>query len=224
MRQGERRKHKRYEVREVHGSLLYSTNVRIIDISISGVKIESDRRLDVTKNYTIKIPRGDDVLKISGKVIWCILTKSLDAVNGEHMPVYHAGLEFPDVFSEKGSDLVSFLKNNVIVQLEERLFGRFKFNPKEPVNLNCEYDFLVKTLSRSGMLIETEVLADRNSNFIMELAIGGRKINFTGRVAHVKQIDGEGNRKIAHLGIQFIDLSVEARETLEQFIKDEIES
>ncbi|MGE5892484.1 MAG: PilZ domain-containing protein, partial [bacterium] len=163
-------------------------------------------------------------LKISGKVIWCILTKSIDTVKGEYMPVYHAGFEFPEVFNEKACDLIGFMKKNVIVQLEERLFGRFKFNPKEPVNLNCEYDFLVKTMSRSGMLIETEILADRNSIFVMELAMGGRKINFTGRVAHVKQIDGEGNRKIAHLGIQFVDLSVEARETLEQYIKDEIES
>jgi len=219
----EQRRHPRFEVTEVGGSLLYSMDCRIVDISISGIKIESDRRLDIGREYSIRVSHGDDSVRVVGSVVWCVLTRVIDADKGENVPVYRAGIEFKDIMSEKAGELERFMRQNVVIHLEERLFGRFKFNPQEPANLGCEYDFVVKTVSLSGMLVETEILADVDSVFDMELRIRDQIILVRGRVAHAKQVGGEENRNLVHLGIEFSDLMQDERDVLERFINEELQ-
>lgn len=219
----EQRRHPRFEVSEVGGSLLFSMDCRVVDISISGIKIESDRRLDIGKEYSIRVSHGDDSVRVLGSVVWCVLTRVIDAEKGETVPVYRAGIEFREILSEKAGELERFMRQNVVIHLEERLFGRFKFSPQEPANLGCEYDFVVKTLSLSGMLIETGILVDADSVFDLELRIRDRLILVRGRVAHVRQVGGEENRNLVHLGIEFVDLMHDERESLERFINEELE-
>lgn len=219
----EQRRHPRFEVSEVGGSLLYSMDCRIVDISISGIKIESDRRLDIGREYRIRVAHGDDSFRVVGSVVWCVLTRVIDAEKSETVPVYRAGIEFNDILSEKAGELARFMRHNVVIHLEERLFGRFKFSPQEPANLGCEYDFAVKTLSLSGMMVETEILADVEAVFDLELRVRDQMILLRGRVAHVRQVGGEENRNLVQLGIEFADLMDDDREALERFINEELQ-
>jgi len=218
----EQRKFKRYEVKEVNGSLLYTMDINVLDLSVHGMKIESSRRLDVGRKYAVKIGHNDQLIRLSGSVVWCTLSRTKSSVAGEFIPVYQAGVEFDGILSEKAGELVDFLKQNAVISLEDRIFGRFKCDLGEPVNIDCEYDFLVKRISQSGMLIETEIFPDVDSIFEMEMKTANTSFPVKGRVAYVKTVKEGKEGKLAHIGLEFIDLSGEAENVLDSFIKNEL--
>lgn len=218
----EKRHFKRYELKEVTGCLLYTMDIKVLDMSVQGMKVESSRRLDVGRKYSIKIGQGNDLVKLIGSVVWCTLLRTRSTVVGEFIPVYQAGVEFDGMLSEKAGELLDFLKHNAVIKLEDRIFGRFKCNLDEPVNLDCEYDFLVKQISLSGMLIESEIIPDVDSLFNMELKTAGDGIPVKGRVVYVDTIKDVPDCKLANIGIEFMDLSASALKVLAGFIKDEL--
>jgi Tfp pilus assembly protein PilZ len=196
-----------------------------MNMSIDGMAIESSKRLNVGRKYILKLGHNDKVLRLNGKVVWCNLIKAMKTDQGAVVPVYKAGIEFDDVISDKAKDLRNFLEENVIIKLENRLFGRFKVRPRQSVNLDSEYDFHVQTLSLSGMLIETELLPDKESVFDMELKFNGNTILIKGRVAYIKQVgEPESKQEKSHLGIEFYEIDDAAKKVLEDFIVNELES
>ncbi|MEE9523298.1 MAG: PilZ domain-containing protein [Thermodesulfovibrionales bacterium] len=218
------RRHKRHEVQDVFGSLLFTIDVTVMNMSIDGMAIESSKRLNVGRKYILKIGHSDKVLRLNGKVVWCNLIKAMKTDQGAVVPVYKAGIEFDGVISDKAKDLRNFLEDNVIIKLENRLFGRFKVRLKQSINLDSEYDFHVQTMSQSGMLIETELLPDKESVFDMELKFNGNTISIKGRVVYVKQISEPGGKQEkSHLGIEFVEFDEEAKKVLEDFIVNELE-
>jgi hypothetical protein len=218
----ENRRSRRYGVTDVSGNLLYRFDIKVLDISLNGMQIESSKKLDIGRKYVIKVSHGNEALKLEGTVVWCVLKKSVTGEAGEFIPLYRAGIEFEGLFSDKASELVNFLRKSVVIKLEERLFGRFRFNLEDPVNLDCRYDFLVRDLSLAGMLIETEISPEINSVFDMELKVCEPGITVKGRVAYVKQGNDDEHKKSVHLGVEFLDMTDECRTLLEKFIKDEL--
>ncbi len=219
------RRHKRHEVKDVYGSLLFTIDVSVVNMSIDGMAIESSKRLNVGRKYILKLSHDKKVLKLNGKVVWCNLSKAMKTDQGAVVPVYKAGIEFDDVISDKAKDLRHFLEENVIIKLESRMFGRFKVRPKQSINLDSEYDFHVQTLSLSGMLIETELLPDKESVFDMELKFNENNISIKGRVAYVKQVgEPEQKQEKSHLGVEFVEFDGDAKKVLEDFILNELES
>jgi Tfp pilus assembly protein PilZ len=194
-------------------------------MSVDGMAVESNKRLNVGRTYTLKLGHDNKALRLSGTVVWCNLSKATKDDQGCVVPVYKAGIEFDGVISDKARELVNFLEENVIIKLENRLFGRFKVKPNQLINIDSEYDFHVHTLSLSGMLIDTELLPDKESVFDMELKFNEHTISIKGRVAYVKQV-GEPESKLerSHLGIEFIDFDEDAKSVLEDFILKELES
>jgi Tfp pilus assembly protein PilZ len=219
-----KRRNKRYDVQNVSGSLIFTIDVNVINMSLDGMAVESSKRLNVGRVYSLKIVHNDKKIRLTGNVVWCVLTRSDSSGDGAVVPVYKAGLEFEDVISDRAKELVDFMEGNVVIKLEKRLFGRFKLKPKEPVNLDSEVDFLVKTISLSGMLIETEILPELDSIFDMEVKFNSSTIFIRGRVAHIKQVSEENHQQLSRLGIEFVDVSREAKKSLEEFILQELES
>jgi hypothetical protein len=74
------------------------------------------------------------------------------------------------------------------------------------------------------MLIQTEILPDADSVFDMEVKFDETNILIQGRIAHVKQISEEPGKLVAHLGIEYVDLPLETRASLEKLISDELEN
>lgn len=218
----EHRQFKRYEVKEVTGSLLYTMDIKVIDMSLQGMKIESSRRLDVGRKYSIRIGKKGEMIGLSGLVVWCTLSRTTNSTEGEFVPVYQAGIEYEGILSGKAGELLEFLKHNAVIKLEDRIFGRFKCNLDGPVNLDSQYEFLVKQISLSGMLIESELLPDVESFFDMELKAAGDAIPIKGRVVHAQRIKENKEANLAHIGVEFIDLSSDALNVLDGFIKNEL--
>jgi len=108
----ERRQHKRLKVDhlKVISEMPSASEVKIIDISMSGVLVKADRRLNIANKYVLKIGYRDSVLFVKAVVMWSLLVESVDDANGNIKPVYLAGMQFTDISNEKIEEILSFIE------------------------------------------------------------------------------------------------------------------
>ena len=95
----ERRKHKRVSVKGIQGNIPYSLNTRIINISLGGVAVETTKNLKRNKEYGLKINHKGNALRLSGRVIWAVLTRIEKKESGDIRAVYKAGIKFQQPLS-----------------------------------------------------------------------------------------------------------------------------
>lgn len=219
---GQKRRHKRYEVHDVRGSLLFRTQVKIQNISVSGLAIETTERLKLGRTYSIHLSNAHDTLDLSGTIRWCRLSRTQTGAGGESVSLYEAGLAFEEVFTDKARSLLQFLEQHVILPLHQRITGRFHVETMGPVDIESRYDFEVLKISLSGMLVKTQLEPAVGSSFGMELGLRGGFVPVSGRVAYVQRAGSKGD-PVSELGVEFIDVREDARNALHAFIADELE-
>ena len=86
------RRYKRYVVDGIHGNLLYSSDLEVLNISIDGAAIETTKRLELNREYTFKIKYKDVNLTLKGRVVWAILISKEKKDSKTAIPVYRAGV------------------------------------------------------------------------------------------------------------------------------------
>lgn len=221
----ERRRHERYDTRDVSGSLLFQTQVDILNISLTGLAVESPHRLEIDRTYDLRIAHDQERVSLSGRVVWCRLAATRRQDKGEIAPVYRAGLRFENTLSDKSQELVRFIEHNAILTLEQRIFGRFKFRAEGSVALDARYDFVVSNLSLAGMRIETDLIPEPDSRFDMRIRLGEMEVAIRGRIAHVQRRGPAAagkKRMAAAAGVEFVETPEAAREQLVRFIDEEL--
>ena len=72
--------------REVNGKMVLATEVKVIDISISGISLKTNRQLNINSEYTLKL-EGRKAISLRGTVVWCSLIKTRKGPKGEMMPI-----------------------------------------------------------------------------------------------------------------------------------------
>lgn len=102
----ERRRYKRLTVRGVRRNVLLSLNSKVINISVGGVAIETTKRLEINREYSLKINHKGNPLRLKCRVVWAVLTRAEKKESGDVIPVYKAGMEF------KESSLINTLYSN----------------------------------------------------------------------------------------------------------------
>lgn len=213
----ENRKYKRYTVERIHGNVLNITDLDVLNISVEGAAIETSKRLELNREYTFKIKSQNSVLKLRGRVVWAILISKESKDSDAMIPAYRVGIKFTETLSEKADTLINFIEENKIKPFEHRLGGiRFKIADTENFQLDYPYEYKVKKISLSGMLIETQYPLDLNSNQYIELFVLKEQLNIVGRVINCSSKDGAGKYDI---GIEFLTILNEDRKILEDFLK-----
>ena len=226
-----RRQHKRYQVDviEINGKIVLAKYVKIIDISIAGVCLKTEKRLNIGSKYTLKMEGRGKVSTVRGTVTWVSLSESTVDSHGDIIPVYKAGMKFVDVSNEKINEIVNFIEDHKrdidkLVDLygpsDRRLYVRICIEEPEKAVLNYHGSYKVKILSLGGMLIESEHPLEIESKFPMEIKslTENNYIKFSGRVASCLLIK---NKDIEHydIGIEFIEMSENDREKLVELIR-----
>ncbi|NWF52403.1 MAG: PilZ domain-containing protein [Nitrospirae bacterium] len=228
----ERRRYKRFKIEGmgIDGKMLFAKNVKILDMSVGGMLVETDKRLNPGSEHILKLKYKDKSIPIKSVVVWCLLGKSEKNPSGEVIPIYHAGMEFVNVTDEMRRKIARFIedqkkesdKNVGIFQSSgRRLYIRFQIVTPEEVS-----DFFesckIKELSLSGMLIESEHLYEVDNKMQMEVFLPeDEPITLSGRVASCYSVKVE-DTMLYDLGIEFLEMSGEDRERLKKFI-DHIE-
>jgi c-di-GMP-binding flagellar brake protein YcgR len=219
-----KRRHKRFtlNVLEVNGKMMFATEVRVIDISIGGISLKANRRLNIGSEYALKLDGKDRAISLKGAVIWSSLSAAKNGPDGEVAPIYTAGLKFTNMSTARITELLNFIeghkKEEVPVTWGDRLSVRFHINDEEKAVLNLPSNCTVREISLGGMLIECEQDLEIESAIPMTLSTYDDKlIDFIGRVASCRVIYGDGRKQYA-VGIEFLDLTDKDREILATFI------
>lgn len=225
----DRRQHKRYEVdiMEINGKMMLAKSVKILNISIGGVCLQTEKRPNVGSHYTLRIEGKGKVLTVKDTVAWALLSESSSDSGGNIVPIYKIGMKFIDVSNKKINKIVNFIvahKRDVDKQVDlyspsgRRLYVRICIEDPEKAVLNYHDSYKVKSLSLGGMLIESEHSLEIESILPMEITLTeNRCIKLLGRVASCLLIK---NKDIEHynLGIEFIEMSERDKKILNENI------
>ena len=215
----ERRRHPRHQVNDVKGTLHFSSGAKIINMSLTGLAVETDTQMRVGRSYSLALKHANDfVLRLSGTVVWCHLRGIRKTDGGETKSVYHAGFRFEDILTEKAQELTRFLEATAIIALDTRISGRFKLKLTEPVDLDTEYPFVVKTISASGLLLETETAPPEGTIFDMEVHLHGVVLQTRGRIVHAREVNDPKTGRITQIGVEFAESAEADRRAIEEFI------
>lgn len=217
------RRHRRYEVHDVHGSLLFRTKVQVRNLSISGLALETVERLQLGRTYAIRLAGEGEAVDVSGTIRWCHLASKPPKDGSDTRAVYEAGLAFEEVFTEKAKGLLGFLEHHVVLSPHERLTGRFRAEALLPAEVEARYEFEVLKLSLSGMLVRTPLEASLGDTFGVELALRDGIVPLDGRVAYVQRDDTVKGTVATQLGMEFVGMSEESRLCVTTFITRELE-
>ena len=220
----DRRKHKRYslDLLEIHGKMSLTDTVEILDISIGGVALKADRRLNIGKEYLIKLKKKGETLEVKGIVVRSELSGIEDRGRGESASIYTAGLVFKDGFVDQIADFLRPIKQNSTkespVAADRRLHIRFNITTPGKEILSYPLQFKVKSISLGGMLIRTQQSVEINSTIPMELSLNADKtVTFIGRTVSCSIAENTGQTN-CDIGVEFTDLTDKDKMLLKTFI------
>lgn len=215
----ELRKHERYPLRGIQGSMLFASEVNVINLSLGGAAIEADKRLNIGKEYALKLETRSGVLSLKGVVVWSVISRSRRTESGSVVPVYLAGLKFTDIFSEKAKDLLDFLERRK-AEDESRLSGmRFTIDTTQPAQLRFPANYTVRKLSTDGMDIEIDREFYPEDLFKLEVSLDGDiPISVSSKVVSCRTVPREGE-SLFEVRIRFVDMTANTRAAIARYVK-----
>jgi hypothetical protein len=214
-----KRRHPRFIVEGVQGKMVFASQVEILNLSLGGVAIRADRRLNIGGEYTLKLELGGEDVEIKGLVVWSVMSGMHKASERETVPEYSAGLRFKDVFTERLLKLMAFIDRHKVFE-EHRVGGlRFRIDAPGKALLDSPEEYRVRLISRSGMLIETQHTLHLDKIYPMEISPpDSDRIRFDGRVASAVEVEDDARAHFEY-GIEFLALSAEDDARLQAFIE-----
>lgn len=211
------RRHKRYDIEDVHGTLAYNLDARVLNISLTGMAIETESLLKVGEGYNLNIPRPEGQLRVQADVQWCHLVRTERTESGEVKPVYRAGVDFRSILDEKATQMLRFIEANVVVDLEKRLFGRFHLEEDRAVDLDRNEQFVVRKISLSGMMIETSFIPRQGTVYPIEVRFDSTTLETGVRIVHARKPEDEEGP--VEVGVEFVNLEADGRKKIETLIE-----
>jgi hypothetical protein len=90
----ERRMYERVIVKGNRGNIPHALNAKIVNMSLSGVAIETTKKLHVNMEYELKMNHGGNAVITRGSIVWSVLTDIEKKKSGDIVAVYRAGMKF----------------------------------------------------------------------------------------------------------------------------------
>jgi hypothetical protein len=203
---------------KLHSETAFETKVEILDISVGGASVRGTKYLKPGIKCVVKLKNKDTFIPLKGTVVWENVSGSTIDLSGDVVTFYMAGIKFDNIFfelSESADSMDGYYTLN-----ELRLSGsRFKILSHGTALLNYQENFIVRSLSLGGMLIESLNEIHFNMKYPMGLFLPGENspVNFQGRVVSSELMRAK-NKKIYYIGIAFLDMTENDRSRLNNFI------
>ncbi len=212
----DKRRFPRFDVHDLDGSLQLAMDVRVQNLSVSGMAVETSARLTVGRSYRFKLRHRDRVLPVAGTVAWSFLHRTQRNAVGDVQPVYRAGVRFDGILTDDAKALIEILEEKAVLRLDKRIFGRFPVPQVDDVEVDSESHFNVRRISLSGMLIESPMPPKIGQTLQAELDLGEGPVPLAFRVVNVEK--GERDDAPARVGVEFVDLEPDQIQAIESFV------
>lgn len=222
-----KRKHERYtvEMAGVNGSMVLAKHLKIVNISLGGICVQTEKRLNIGSQYTIKLEGKGKRLNVKGAVIWSKLKESVKDLRGDFVPIYMAGMKFVHAVGEEVKEIVDFIEDqrqeidkrvDLYASSGLRIFVRICI--EDPERALLDYHYKVKNLSLGGMLMESAHELEIESRLPMEMTLAeGKTVRFMGRVVFCRETDS-GVNGLYDIGINFLEMLEQDKVILSEFI------
>ena len=138
--------------------------MKINDVSLGGISLTTEKRLNLGKEYTLNIKGKETRLTVKGIVVWSFLSESIIDASGNVIPIYKTGIKFMDLSNERENNIRRFIEDHkkepdrkidVHSLSGNRLNVRFQVTQTDKAILESQDDYRVKNISLSGLLIES---------------------------------------------------------------------
>lgn len=223
----EYRRYRRFsvDILGINGKMMFASEVEIQDISVGGISIRVDRRLNMGSEYTLKVGNGKKTITLKGSVVWSKISGMKKGVRDDVIPIYAAGMKFVSMSADKIQELTNFLEGQANFSREEvhkpsglRCSMRFLVNsPLKEAVLNIRESYEVINISLGGMLISSESPLEIEERIPMEILLpGDTQMKFMGRIASRLKVREEGDSRY-DVGIEFVEMPDEEMMKLQEF-------
>ena len=224
-----KRRHRRFsvDIMDIKCNAVCASEVVINDISLTGASLITDRKLDMGREYSLRILDKDMELPIRGTVIWCMENESTGTENEYAHLKYAAGFQFSGLQEETAAKLITFIEHHLIeghtqLKVHEtsglRCNIRFHLDTKETAVLNVAETYRVKKLSLGGLLLESSHCLEPDTRIHMGITMPGNiHLSFIGRVASCSV--PSDNPPNFGVGIEFIEMPEPDRAIVKEFIR-----
>ncbi len=209
----EHRRHNRYGVRAVSGHVTLPLEVRVTNMSLTGLAIEAAVPLEIGGRHHFTLRHEEDLIQLETEVVWCRPVQPEGKLLGEALPRYEIGLDFQKALDRKATELLGFLQHNVVIEVGQRLPGRFKI-AGEASHSSCR----VKELSFSETLIETEPGPEIGETCVVELRKGDREVRICGEVTAVRRGPRPSGEPVHEVRVAFGKQMPETQQALEEMV------
>lgn len=220
----DKRRHERIKVDvvEMHGKMSLAEKVEIIDMSLGGVSLKADRRLNIGKEIMLKLEEKGKTIDLKGVIVRSELSGIEENASGERVSVYTAGMMFNDGQAEKIINFFNFIMQGILketsMKAERRISVRFQLTAPQEKVLGFPAQFMVKVISPGGMLIQTDQALAPESMVPMSLSLDADKtIDFVGRIASCSLLEETDQTKY-EIGVEFKELTDADRVLMKTFI------
>jgi len=204
-------------VLDVEGSFEVRVDVKVTNLSVAGMAIETRNTLIVGRSYAFRVAQGGKHIDVGGRVMWCVLD-SRKRRGDEFEPVFRAGVQFEDVHDRQTLALQKLIDSSAAFDPGAPLHGKFVAAIGGTLAVDEQVSFVVKKLSLSGMLVDTDWAPRKNEVVPFEAVLGEFLVAGHGRVAYIERYDSDDGSSRCRLGIEFTLLSDRSHARLETYI------
>ena len=225
----DRRVHQRFvlDALNIDGKSAYAKVVRILNMSVSGILLETDRRPGVGETYILKMGGKGKVVNIKSIVMWYLLDNRVRTVRGDLVPIYKAGLKFMNMSGEEMKEVTAFIErhkqegdkdSDILAGNGSRMHTRFQIEAPEKAILICCQPYRARNISPGGMLIESGNALEIGKKLSLQISRSNIKsIKIVGRVVSCIVIN-ESDRTRYDIGIEFLGMMEKDREMLKELL------
>ena len=216
---GERRRSERHPVRDLRGTLHLTVEARVLNMSMTGMAVETDALLPVGRRHSITFGNnGDAALRLAGAVVWCRERQGEPTEGRERLTAYTAGFRFDHEMGQRAADVSRFLQAASLIEVGNRISGRIRLDAAEPVRLGATFEFSAANLSAGGALVETEDVPTVGSVVDAEFRFREHTLRTRSRVARIHDADGKPGGGRRRLGLEFVEASHDGRDAIRRFV------
>lgn len=218
----ERRLRRRHGLDDVRGSLLFSYECRILNLSERGLAVRTTASLAPGRGYTVKIRHDGRQIPLAGTVAWCRLQGTERNEKGETVPVYTAGIELETPATERGAEVLPLLEQRGVAHLERRIHGRLTPRGAGDAEGAAPATVTVREVSRAGMVVLAPLLPQKGDLLDLRLEVDDEAVVVTVRTVRVRPLGEREVRGWAEIGVEYAEMGAADRTRLDRLIREEL--